>query len=144
MKRWIHLYLGSVPEHLLVNSAARRLLTAAGIEGKFLTSFLYLLTHSLTIFGSAGIWAHNLCPASQWKCWKSDIRSSVFNKKINIHCQYKDKKSPKLVKNEQYYEIQFLYWLALYLTFLINNLNCWTRCTVLVGDGRLFHICAII
>ena len=60
-----HLYLGPVPEYLLVNSAARRFLMAAGVEGKFLSSFLYLLTCSLTIFGSTGIWADNLCPASQ-------------------------------------------------------------------------------
>ena len=56
-----------MPEFLLVNSAARGvfLLMAAGIEGKFLSSFLYLLMRSLTIFGSAGISADNLCPASQ-------------------------------------------------------------------------------
>ena len=38
------MYLGPVPEYLLVNSAARRFFTAAGVEGKFLSSFLYLLT----------------------------------------------------------------------------------------------------
>ena len=69
-----------VPEFLLVNSTARRFLMVAFFEGKFLCSFLYLLMHSLTIFGSAGICADNLCPANQWKCWKSDIRSPVFNK----------------------------------------------------------------
>ena len=73
-----HLYFGPVPEFLLVNSAARRFLMASGFEGKFLSSFLYLLMRSLTIFVCVGIWADNLCPASQWKCWKSDIRSSVF------------------------------------------------------------------
>ena len=36
-------------------------------------------------FGSACIWADNLCPASQWKRWKSDIRSSVFNIYIHTH-----------------------------------------------------------
>ena len=25
------------------------------------------------------IWTNNLCQVSQWKCWKSDIRASVFN-----------------------------------------------------------------
>ena len=51
------MYLGPVPEYLRVNSAARRFLTVAGVEGKFLSSFLYLLTRSLTIFGSAGIFS---------------------------------------------------------------------------------------
>ena len=49
-------------------------------EGTFLSSFLHLLMRSLTIFRRAGIWADNLCPASQWNCWKSDIHSSVVNK----------------------------------------------------------------
>ena len=79
----IHLYFGPVPEFLLVNSAARRFSMAASFEGKFLSSFFYWC-NLLTIFGSAGIWPDNLCPASQWKCWKSNIRSSVFNN-INIH-----------------------------------------------------------
>ena len=57
-----HLYLGPVPEYLLVNSAAKRLLMAAGVEGKFSSSFLYFMTFSLSIF--AGIRADNLCPAS--------------------------------------------------------------------------------
>ena len=61
------------------DSGFRLLGLPVGFESKFLSSFLYLLTRSLTIFGSAGIWADNLCPASQWKCWKCDIRSSVFN-----------------------------------------------------------------
>ena len=34
-----------------------------------------LLTRSLTILGTAGIWTDSLCPASQWKCWKSDMRN---------------------------------------------------------------------
>mgnify|MGYP007094268209 CR=1 FL=1 len=63
-----HLYLGPVPEYLLVNSTARRFLTTAGVQEKFLSSSLYFMPCSLTIFGSAGIWADNLCPASQWKC----------------------------------------------------------------------------
>ena len=48
-----------MPEFLLVNSAARRffLSLAAGFEGKFLSSFLFLLMRSLTIFGSAGIFS---------------------------------------------------------------------------------------
>ena len=85
-----HLYLGPVPEFLLVNSSARRFLTAAGVEGKFLSRFFYLLLRLLTIYGSAGIWADNLCPASQWEYWKSDFRSSVFNKIIYIlkQCVY--------------------------------------------------------
>ena len=57
-----HLYLGTVSEFLLVNSAARRFSMTAGFEGKFLSSFLYLLMRSLTIFGSAGLWDDNLCP----------------------------------------------------------------------------------
>ena len=40
---------------------------------------------SLTIVGSAGICADNPCPASQWICWKSEIRSSVFNVHIYIY-----------------------------------------------------------
>ena len=77
-----NLYFRLVPEFLLVNSAARRCFMAAGF-GKFLCSFLYLLIRSLTKFGSAGIWPVYLCPASQWKCWKSDIRSSIFNKTVH-------------------------------------------------------------
>ena len=38
-----------------------------------------LLTRSLTILGAAGVWTDSLFPASQWKCWESDIHSSVFN-----------------------------------------------------------------
>ena len=55
-----HLDFGPVPEFLLVDSAARRffLLMAADFEGKFLSSFLYLLMRSLTIFGSAGIFSN--------------------------------------------------------------------------------------
>ena len=73
-----HLYfaLVPVPEFLLVNSAARLFLMAARFQGKLLFSFLYLLMRSLTMFGSAGIWADNLCPACQWKCWESDIRGT--------------------------------------------------------------------
>ena len=56
-----HLYLSPVPEYLLVNSAARRFLMAAGVEGKFSSIFLYFLAFSLTIFGGSGIWADNLC-----------------------------------------------------------------------------------
>ena len=74
--------------HVRIRSKWRHIfsifLTAAGFEGKFLSSFPYLLMSSLTIFGSAGIWADILCPASQWKCWKCDIRSSVFNKCICV------------------------------------------------------------
>ena len=33
----------------------------------------------LTILGTAGIWTDSLSPASQWKCWKSDIGRLVFN-----------------------------------------------------------------
>ena len=40
-----------MPVYLLVNSAARRFLMAAGVEGKFLSSFRYLMT----LFGIAGI-----------------------------------------------------------------------------------------
>ena len=40
-----YLYFGPVPEFLLVNSAARRFSTAAGFEGKFLSSFLYWCFH---------------------------------------------------------------------------------------------------
>ena len=47
------MYLGPVPEFVLVNSATRRFSMAAGVEGKFLSSFLYWHTSSLTIFGSA-------------------------------------------------------------------------------------------
>ena len=78
------LYFGPAPEFLLVNSAARRFSMAASFEKKFFIQ-LSLLMLSLTIFGSAGIWADNQCPASQWKCWKSNICSSVFNKYIYIH-----------------------------------------------------------
>ena len=39
-----HLYLGPVPEYLLVNSAARRILMAACVEGHFLSRFLYFMT----------------------------------------------------------------------------------------------------
>ena len=49
-----HLYLDPVPEYLLANDN-RRFLIAAGVEGKSLSSFLCLMTCSLTIFGSAGI-----------------------------------------------------------------------------------------
>ena len=38
-----------MPEYLLVNSAAERFLMPAGVEGKFLSSFLYFMTCSLTI-----------------------------------------------------------------------------------------------
>ena len=54
-RREFNSYLGPVPEYLLVNSAVRRFLMAASVEGKFLFRFLYMLTRSLTIFGSAGI-----------------------------------------------------------------------------------------
>ena len=30
------------------------------------------------ILGTAGMWTDTLRPKSQWKCWKCDIRSSVF------------------------------------------------------------------
>lgn len=76
----LHWYFGPVPEfQVLVNSAGRPFLKAAGLEGKFLWSFLYLLMRLLTIFGSAGIGADMLCPVSQWKWWKSDIRNAAFN-----------------------------------------------------------------
>ena len=39
-----HLYLDPVPDYLLVNSAARWFFMAAGVEGKFLSSFLYFMT----------------------------------------------------------------------------------------------------
>ena len=39
-----HLYFGPVREYVLVNSAARRFLMAACVEGKFLSSFLYFMT----------------------------------------------------------------------------------------------------
>ena len=85
-----HLDFGPVPEFLLVNSAARQCFFVNGcrFRGKIFIQ-LSLLMRSLTIFGSAGIWADNLCPASQWKCWKSNIRSSVFNKYIYIHILHK-------------------------------------------------------
>ena len=37
----------------------------------------------------------SLCPASQWKCLKSDIRSLVFNNDIYIHydCEIQMKKA---------------------------------------------------
>ena len=50
-----HLYIDPVPEYLLANFAGRRFLMAACVEGKFLPSFLCLMTCSLTIFGSTGI-----------------------------------------------------------------------------------------
>ena len=97
-----HLDFGSVPEFLLVNSSAKRFffLMAAGFEGKLLSSFLYLPMCSLTIFGSVGIWADNLCPARQWKCWKSDIRSSVFNKYIYLAFSAR-RKSPRAGKSRK-------------------------------------------
>ena len=65
-----------------VNSDPNRLLS---VIFPWSRKTVYLLMCSLTIFGSAGIWADNLCPSSQWKCWKCDIRSSVFNKYIYIY-----------------------------------------------------------
>ena len=59
------------------SSAGEKQIFNVGLQ--FLSSFLYFMTCSLTIFGSADIWADILCPASQWKCLKSDIRSSAFN-----------------------------------------------------------------
>ena len=41
-----------------------------------------LLTLSLIILGTVGIWTDSLCPPSQWKWWKSDIRCSVFQRCI--------------------------------------------------------------
>jgi len=70
----------SVPvlQFLLVNSAEMILLCQ--FRGKSLLSFLHLPTRSSTIFVTLDIWADNLCLASQWKCWKFNFRSSVFNK----------------------------------------------------------------
>ena len=48
-----YLYLDPVSEYLLFDSAARRFLMVAGVEGKFLSSSLYLMTCSLIVFGSA-------------------------------------------------------------------------------------------
>ena len=75
------MYLGPVPEFVLVNSATRRFSMAAGVEGKFLSSFLYWHTSSLTIFGSA-VYELIACVrrANENARTKSDIRSSVFNK----------------------------------------------------------------
>ena len=68
-----------MPEFLvLVNSADRPYLMAASLEGKFFMKLSLLLMRLLTIFGSAGTGADILCPASEIKCWKSDIRNSVF------------------------------------------------------------------
>ena len=53
---------------------------AVSLEGKHFIHISLFADISLTIFGSPGIWADSLGPASQWKFWKSDIRSSVFNK----------------------------------------------------------------
>ena len=77
-----HLYLGSVLEFLLVNSATRRFSMAVGFEGKFFIqiSLFYDAFIDHWPFGSAGIWGNNLDPASRWKCWKSHIRSPVLNK----------------------------------------------------------------
>ena len=50
-------FRSSVPEFLLVNSVVRWFIIAAGFEGTFLSSFLYLLTRTLTIFSSDGIGA---------------------------------------------------------------------------------------
>ena len=38
-----------------------------------------LLVRSFTIWVIAGLWIDSLCPASQWKCRKSDIGCSAFN-----------------------------------------------------------------
>ena len=58
MKRYIpFVFRSSLPEFLLVNSAGRWFITAASFEGTFLSSFLYLLTRTLTIFSSDGIGA---------------------------------------------------------------------------------------
>ena len=48
------MYLDPVSEYLLFDSAARRFLMVAGVEGTFLSSSLYLMTCSLIVFGSAG------------------------------------------------------------------------------------------
>ena len=48
------MYLDPGSEYLLFDSAAKRFLMVAGVEGKFLSSSLYLMTCSLIIFGSAG------------------------------------------------------------------------------------------
>ena len=48
------MYLDPGSEYLLFDSAARRFLMVAGVEGKFLSSSLYLMRCSLIIFGSAG------------------------------------------------------------------------------------------
>ena len=49
--------MGPVPKYLLVNSAARRFVMAAVFEGNSLSSFLFSLMRSLTIFDSAGIFS---------------------------------------------------------------------------------------
>ena len=48
------MYLDPGLEYLVFDSAAKRFLMVAGVEGKFLPSSLYLMTCSLIIFGSAG------------------------------------------------------------------------------------------
>ena len=75
---------------------------------------------SLTIFGSAGIWADNLCPASQWKCWKSNIRSSVFNNKgyppsdlISVVWFYFDGRKTKVVFYwDQLFQVGWVGWVV--------------------------------
>lgn len=64
VKRWISFVFWFQCQ----NSTASR-----QFQGKFIIqlSLLILLIYSLTILGI--IWPENLCPASQWKCWKSNI-----------------------------------------------------------------------
>ena len=89
------MYLGLVSGYLLVNSAGGRFLMLVGVDGKFLTSFLYFMTCSLTIVHCLMFIDSGVC--SSW-CFCNIVvfRNEPFNQ---VDCRGKSVNTTLLVKS---------------------------------------------